>query len=251
VDGGCDAGAQVQVPIQKLNQSWRDGGCSLFQDHWQGAWCTRINASMKGTFGDENYTFTSIKLFWSKEASQGEIYKHEPGVELSWRIPVSVPQALSRSGAGFQVMYYSLRGDMAQKTEMFFLLHEDVTYTPTAYFFENIGFGHRWPPKREYELMLNSQFSRPAIALDTDRGKFAGQFYLRASQLKRIVTRIPIVTIGSIPSQIGGLTKFLMTIGAICFFLLCQKKEVCLEAGKYAAVRVAKTVSPDELNEEV
>jgi len=88
VDGGCDKGLQVQVPKNMVSKSWRDGGCSLFQEHWSGAWCTRLNASMQGTFGDGNYTFTSIKLFWSKEATKDQIHTQEPGVELSWRIPL-------------------------------------------------------------------------------------------------------------------------------------------------------------------
>jgi len=249
VDGGCDAGDQLQVPVGKLQQSWRDGGCGLFQDHWdRGSWCTRFNASMQGTFGDANYTFTSIKVFWSEGTTKEQIHTEEPGVELSWRIPVSVPLDEANSDdanadVGYQVVYYSLKGGFTQKTEMFFILVEDVTYTPLAYFLENIGFGHLRPPTREFELLLDSQFSRPAISKNTHQGTFAGQFYFRASQMKRIVTRTPRLRIATLPSNIGGLCSFLTGIGTFLFFLTCRKQEVCLDEKQYKMMNRAKEMS--------
>lgn len=48
--------------------------------------------------------------------------------------------------AGYQVVYFTLNENSAQKTEMFFLLHVVVTYKPVAYLLENIGLGHLHPP---------------------------------------------------------------------------------------------------------
>lgn len=101
---------------------------------------------------------------------------------------------------GYQVVYYSLSGRFTQKTEMFFILVEDVTYTPLACFLENIGFGDLRPPTIKFELLLESQFLRPAISKNVHQGQFAGQFYLRASQMKRIVTRTPRLRIATLPS---------------------------------------------------
>jgi len=67
VDGGCDKGLQVQVPKNMVSKSWRDGGCSLFQKHWSGAWCTRLNASMQGTLEMKTTRSPPLNSFGAKK----------------------------------------------------------------------------------------------------------------------------------------------------------------------------------------
>jgi len=67
VDGGCDKGSQVQVPKNMVSKSWRDGGCSLFQEHWSGAWCTRLNASMQGTLEMKTTRSPPLNSFGAKK----------------------------------------------------------------------------------------------------------------------------------------------------------------------------------------
>jgi len=247
-DGGCKAPPdQRNVSHDMLNKSWRDGGCSLFRDAWQGEWCTRFDAKMHGSFGDANFTFTSVELYWHPRATSEQIQQEEPGVELSWAIPLTVDGPDADVEGGFQSLYYGFNADIAQKTEMYFMLHETETYLPVAYFLWNMGFGLKSlrPPNKTYELVLDQQFSRPAVPKHKHGERFAAAFYLRSSTMKRVVMRRPILRIGTIPSYVGGFAKFLMGLGTIAFLGLGRQPEVCLKEGSYNRMRVADTAQDE------